>query len=418
MLWCGNSASQSIATKMVKGTSSPHVIIPALGITQILAWGSSYYLPAVLAGPIAKDTGWSLSWVAGGLSLGLLIAGLASPTVGRYIHRMGGRPVLATSAGLLALGLSVLAAAPNLPCFFAAWAILGLGMGTGLYDPAFSTLGRLYGQRARHHIATLTLFGGFASTICWPLSAFLVTHLGWRGTCLTYAAIQLCLCLPLYLLALPRSSKEGDVREERADEAASAPNVPQSVFILLALTITISSVVSTLISVHLLTILQDRGILLAAAVALGAIVGPCQVGARFTEMLVAKYHHPIWVKIASVSLVATGLSLLWANIPAVFLALIFYGAGIGLESIARATLPLALFGPKDYPPIMGKLARPSLMAQAAAPSVGAVMIQFFGTSEALGVVVCVALINVVLVLSLFGISRATIAQGAASASHL
>ncbi|MET1026543.1 MAG: MFS transporter, partial [Dongiaceae bacterium] len=385
---------------MMREEPSARLIIPALGITQILAWGSSYYLPAVLAGPIARDTGWSLSWVAGGLSLGLLIAGLVSPKVGRYIHHAGGRPVLAASAGLLALGHISLALSPNLPCFFLAWAILGLGMGAGLYDPAFATLGRLYGSRARHHIATLTLFGGFASTICWPLSAFLVTHLGWRGTCLSYAAIHLALCLPLYLLALPKDRGDANALQHQSTEAV-VPLVSRSIFLLLALTITISAVVSTVISVHLLTILQDRGIVLAAAVALGAIVGPCQVGARFIEMLVAKYHHPIWVKVVSVASVATGLILLWIDIPMVFLALIFYGAGIGLESIARATVPLALFGPQDYAPIMGKLARPSLIAQAAAPSVGALLIQFFGASEALGVFVCIALINVVLVLALF-----------------
>jgi len=162
-----------------------------LGVTQIFAWGSSYYLPAVLAKPIAADTGWSLSWVVGGLSLGLLVAGLVSPWVGRAIARSGGRPVLALSAGLLAAGLSALALAHSLPAFLIAWLLVGLGMGAGLYDPAFATLGRLYGHGGRSAITTLTLFGGFASTVCWPLSAFLDAHLGWRGACLVYAGFQL-----------------------------------------------------------------------------------------------------------------------------------------------------------------------------------------------------------------------------------
>jgi MFS family permease len=170
---------------------SPRLIVPALGVTQILAWGSSYYLPAVLAQPIAADTGWPLTWIVGGLSLGLLIAGLSSPFVGRQIHRRGGRPVLAMSAVLLGLGLATLALAPNLPVFIAGWAVIGCGMSAGLYDAAFSTLGRLYGQAARHHITTLTLFGGLASTACWPLSAFLVSELGWRGACGVYAGIDL-----------------------------------------------------------------------------------------------------------------------------------------------------------------------------------------------------------------------------------
>ncbi|WP_374305545.1 MFS transporter [Ferrovibrio sp.] len=373
-------------------------------MTQIIAWGSSYYLPAVLAEPIANDTGWSLSWVVGGLSLGLLTAGLASPFIGRKIRQYGGRPILAVSATLLAVGLFGLSVAPSLPVFLIAWLIIGLGMGAGLYDPAFSTLGHIYGQGARPMIASLTLFGGFASTACWPFSAFLVSELGWRGACATYALIHLGLCLPLYLFALPHGSARRNLSMHAAD--ATVVDVPayrptRSTFLLLAATIMIGSTVSTVISVHLLTILQARDITLAAAVALGTLVGPSQVGARFVEMLIGKYHHPIWTKLASVSAVAIGLGLLWGGLPFIFLTLIFYGAGIGLESIARATLPLVLFGPDDYAPIMGKLARPSLMAQAAAPSVGALMIEYWGAHTALGIVVGLALFNVLLAGALF-----------------
>ncbi|WP_368413527.1 MFS transporter [Dongia sp.] len=388
--------------------TSPRVVVPVLGVTQILAWGSSYYLPAVLAQPIASDTGWSLSWVVGGLSLGLLIAGLASPLVGRRIRQHGGRPVLAVSALLLSAGLLGLALAPNLPVFLAAWLIIGCGMGAGLYDPAFSTLGRIYGQGARHLITTLTLFGGFASTACWPLSAFLVAELGWRGACATYAAIHLFICLPLYLFALPKEAVQKRARPSVPIETNDMPAVEppsRGIFLLLAVTIMVGSAVSTVISVHLLTILQARDISLAAAVALGALVGPSQVSARFIEMLVGRYHHPIWTKIASVSLVALGLGLLWGNVPLVYLTLIFYGAGIGLESIARGTLPLVLFGPDDYAPIMGKLARPSLIAQAAAPSIGALLIETFDAHLALGVVVTVAGVNVLIAWALFGATR-------------
>jgi MFS family permease len=169
-----------------------HAVISALGITQIPAWGASYYLPAVLAAPIARDTGWPLTWIVGGLSFGLLAAALVLPHVGRAIERHGGRPVLALSAIAIGAGQIGLAAAPTLPFYIAAWLIVGLGMGAGLYDAAFGTLGRLDGRDARAAITTLTLFGGFASTLCWPLSAFLVSTVGWRGACLAYAAIQLC----------------------------------------------------------------------------------------------------------------------------------------------------------------------------------------------------------------------------------
>jgi hypothetical protein len=384
---------------------SPRLIVPALGITQILAWGSSYYLLAVLAQPIAADTGWPLTWIVAGLSLGLLTAGLASPVVGRQIHRRGGRPVLAASAILLGLGLLSLALAPNLVVFVAAWIAMGLGMGAGLYDAAFSTLGRLYGQAARHHITTLTLFGGLASTACWPLSALLVSELGWRGACATYAAIHLLFSLPVYVLAIDDRQAPSWSHESRgSDKPAQPARRLRGIFALLALAIMIGSMLSTVISVHLLTILQSRGLALASAVALGAMVSPSQVGARFIEMLASRYHHPIWTKLASVSLVALGLGLLWAGIPIIAIALILYGAGIGLESIARATLPLALFGAADYAPIMGRLAMPSLIAQALAPALGAVLIQVMGAAGAIGAVVIVAVGNVVLTLALLAMT--------------
>jgi MFS family permease len=380
------------------------VVISVLGVTQIFAWGSSYYLPAVLAKPIAADTGWSLSWVVGGLSLGLLIAGLVSPWVGRAIARRGGRPVLAGSAVLLAAGLSALALAHSLPAFLFAWALVGLGMGAGLYDPAFATLGRLYGRGGRSAITTLTLFGGFASTVCWPLSAFLDAHLGWRGACLVFAGFQIAVALPAYLLALPRDSPRPEPLPVSPSSEAHAPasrGLRGRTFLLVASTITLSSVISTTLSVHLLTVLQAKGLTLAAAVGFGALIGPSQVAARTVEMVVARYHHPIWTKVASTSLVATGLAALWLVAPIIPLALALYGAGIGLESIARGTLPLAIFGPERYPVTMGRIAMPSLIAQAAAPSIGAALIEAGGVDEAMGVFVASAAANVVLAAGLF-----------------
>jgi hypothetical protein len=157
---------------------------------------------------------------------------------------------------------------------------------------------------------------------------------------------------------------------------------------------------STVISVHLLTILQAYGVPRAAAVALGTVIGPAAVGARFVEMLVSRHHHPIWTQIASVSCVALGLGLLWIGLPFVAVILVFFGSGIGLESIARATLPLALFGAADYAPIMGRLARPSLIAEAASPSIGAILIEALGANHALGIIVAVAVGNVALTLIL------------------
>lgn len=391
------------------------VIISALGVTQIFAWGTSYYLLAVLASPIVADTGWPLAWVVGGLSLGLLTAGLVSPWVGRAIARLGGRPVLAASAGLLAVGLLALALAHSLAAFLAGWLVIGLGMGAGLYDPAFATLGRLYGESGRSAITTLTLFGGFASTVCWPLSAFLEAHLGWRGACLVYASLQLVAALPIYLFVLPRepqrplSSPATIVLPALARPRPETPR--RGMFLLLATTITLASVVSTAMSVYLLTVLQAKGLTLATAVGLGALVGPSQVTARTIEMLIARYHHPIWTKFAATSLVTAGLAALWIGGPITTLALALYGAGIGLESIARGTLPLALFGREQYPVIMGRIAMPSLIAQAAAPSIGAILLELVGSNGAVAVFVAAAACNLLLVGVLFFMLRLSIPRG-------
>ncbi|CDX40782.1 membrane hypothetical protein [Mesorhizobium sp. SOD10] len=291
-----------------------HVLVSALGLTQILAWGSSYYLPAVLAAPIAEDTGWSLASVVGGLSCGLLLAGLVSPVTGRLIQRHGGRPVLAASSLLLAAAHSLLATATAYPFYLIAWLLMGLGMSSGLYDAGFATLGRLYGQGARGAITNLTLFGGFASTVCWPLSAFLVEHGGWRTACLSYAAIHLAICLPLHLRIIPPPPPAAPAPTKDRSKEASATGRARTRFILLACIQTLAAMIASMLSVHLLTLLQLRGVGLAAAVGLGALVGPSQVGARVSELLIGRNrHHPIWTMLTSVSLLAAGIWLLLAS---------------------------------------------------------------------------------------------------------
>jgi predicted MFS family arabinose efflux permease len=379
------------------------VVIAAIGVGQILAWGSSYYLLAVLAGPIAGATGWPPAWIIGALSLGLLTSGLASPRVGRLIERFGGRPVLAASAVLLAIGLLIQAAAPNLAVFVLAWLAIGLGMGAGLYDPAFSTLGRLYGEHARSAITHLTLFGGFASTVCWPLSALFVERFGWRGASLAYAAINLAVVLPLYLFGIPR--EEQHVPPVRAADAAEPPAGQQragdrSAFVILALGLTVASVIMTVISVHVLTLLQARGLTLAAAVGLGALIGPSQVGARVLEAAFGRRHHPIWSLLVSTTVVAVGLAMLLGPAGIIGAGLVLYGSGSGIRSIARGTVPLALFGRDGYAVLMGRLAMPILIAQAASPSLGALLIGQFGAGTTIAVLAGAAVVNILLVLPL------------------
>ncbi|GEO97848.1 MFS transporter [Methylobacterium haplocladii] len=382
-------------------TSRRWPVISALGLIQILTWGSSFYFLSVLAAPMSKDTGWPLGWVIGGLSLGLLVAGLVSPRVGAFIGEHGGRPVLAFAAVILSVGLTVLAMAPNLPVYLGGWLLVGLGMGTGLYDPAFATLGRLYGAEARPAITTLTLWGGFASTVSWPLSAFLNEQVGWRGTCLAYAGLHLGVTLPLVLLVIPRPPAHPVTRSAGPNPVIRLAGRERHAFLLMAGVLTLGGSVMALVSVHLITLLQAHGVALTSAVAYGALIGPSQVGARIVEMAGKGRHHPLWTLTAAMVLVALGVTILAAGLPVVGLALILYGAGNGIYSIARGTVPLALFGPERYAPLVGRLARPGLVAQALAPSLGAVVLTQAGADATYALLAVLALANVALALSLW-----------------
>lgn len=357
-------------------------VISALGIFEILAWGSSVYLPAVLALPISKETEWPLPWVVGGVSVGLLVSAASSPRVGATIAARGGRSVLATGAVLLASGLAILGLSPNLPIFLAGWVVIGFGMGMSLYDPAFATLVRLYRSEARSAITTLTLWGGFASTVCWPLSAVMVEHLGWRGACLAYAGLHLCVTLPLALVFLPRTevAAAGTARNEKPRPPSAAE---RRAFLLLTGLLALCSTIFGLVSVHLLTLLQARGETLAAAVAFGAMVGPSQVGARILEMAGRARHHPLWTLRAAVVLTAIGVCSLAFDLLPIAAAMVFYGAGNGILSIARGTVPLALFGSETYAAVMGRLARPAQVAQALAPTFGAAILSGAGAHATL-----------------------------------
>jgi MFS family permease len=389
---------------------STPVVVTALGIAQILGWGSSFYFPAVLAEPIVADTGWSLGWVIGGVSIGLLVAGLIAPRVGSIIDRRGGRPVLAASSLLYAVGLTGIGLAPSLPIYLLAWLVLGIGMGTGLYDAVFAALGKLYGKDARRPITNLTLFGGFASTVCWPLSAFLAETVGWRGACFVYAALHLALALPLQMAVMPRLSLL-PAREASAGAAAAKPKDAESplhdfgTFALLALVLTIAAGIGSIMVVHLLIFLQASGASFAEAVAIGTLFGPAQVGARVIERVFGERYHPIWTMIASCAAVAVGLALLLAGFAVLAVAVVIYAGGYGIMWIARGTLPLALYGPARYATLMGRLAFPSLIVQALAPSAGALLIEHSGATATVATLNMFAIANVALVAILWAVCR-------------
>jgi MFS family permease len=383
------------------------VVITALGIGQILAWGTSFYFPAVFAEPIVAETGWSLGYVVAGTSLGLLVAGLISPQVGRIIDKRGGRPVLLASSLCYAAGLAGIGASPALPIYLASWVLIGIGMGTGLYDAVFAALGRMYGSEARTPITNLTLFGGFASTVCWPLSAFMIEHAGWRTACFAYVGLHLLLVLPLQMAVVRAAPATAAAAAGGQQDHKETPPVRNEmlIFALLAAVLSIAAGIGSIVVVHLLIFLQARGLDFAVAVSLGTLFGPAQVGARVIERLFGSQYHPVWTMIASCTLMAVGLVLLYGAVSALLLVILLYGAGYGISWIGRGTLPLALFGPVRFPRLMGKLAFPSLIIQALAPSTGAFLIESHGVNATIGVLTLLALINVAVIGALWWLCR-------------
>ncbi|MBY4837178.1 MFS transporter [Pantoea sp. DY-5] len=374
----------------------PAAAIVTLGVVQILSWGGSFYLMAVMANPIVAETGWSQQWVYGALSLGMLISGLLAPLSGRLISRSYGRALLAASGVVMALGLVIMGLSHNLPLFLFAWLIIGVGMAMGLYDALFATLGTLYGGQARGAITCITLISGFCTTIVWPGTALLIHWLDWRSACFAIAGLLCVSVLPAYLYALP--APEGKIAA-KAKPTAQGNELAPTLFWLLCSIFTLASVIMTAISVQLITLLQASGHTLASALAISAILGPCQVGSRIVD-IAFKRGHPIWTTFFSVGLVALGLLLLACYPQFAVLSMVLYGAGNGLRAIVRGTLPLVMVKPEAYAIVVGRMARPALIGQALTPLVGGYVFQHLGASATLWLLSVLALINVLLVMLL------------------
>ena len=349
-------------------------VILVLGTTQTLAWASSFYLPAILGDRIAEDLEMSSTWFFAVFSAALVVSALVGPRVGRTVDTVGGREVLAVSNVVLAAGLAILAFAHSQLMLWSAWMVLGLGMGIGLYDTAFAALGRIYGSEARSAITGITLLAGFASTVGWPLTAWGASELGWRETCLAWAATHIVVGLPLNLL-LPKST-----RVATADEAVTPHMSLDRPMIVLGLAFAASWAVVTAMAVHLPRLLEAAGASTVQAVAAGALIGPSQVGARVLEASFMKRFHPMVSARLSVALHPIGAAVLAlfgaAAASAPFTVL--HGSGSGILTIARGTVPLAIFGVENYGYRLGLLGVPTRVATAAAPLLFGLLIDKYG----------------------------------------
>ncbi len=350
-----------------------------MGFTQILAWSSTFYLPAVLANLIAKDTGWSLTLVIAGLSWGFIVTGICSPKVGRFIEQFGGRKALSIGsiffpAGLICLGLST-----HLLIYYFAWTMLGIGMAFGLYDAAFSTLCRLLGKDAKTAIVGVTLLGGLASTIGWALIVFLEGLYGWRISCFILALFHLLLGLPLHYFLLPREEQSTEAHAKELNSQTTVHKEGNRLFMLVAVILTVQSFVVATVSVHLLSMLKTTGFSVSTALAIGMMIGPAQIIARLLEFSLFKNLHPSWSSRLGGLISFFGLFFLFVDgYVLALLGAALYGAGNGILTIIRGTLPLALFGQEGYATRMGLLGRPIMIALAFGPLISAFILEKWG----------------------------------------
>ncbi len=346
-------------------------VIVALGTAQTLAWASSYYLPAVLAVPMARDLGISVPTVFGAFSIALLVSALAGPHSGILVDRWGGRPVLMGSNLIFAIGLASLGAAHGSAALFAAWAVLGIGMASGLYESAFAALVRLYGRDSRNAITGIALIGGLASTLGWPLTAWLETEIGWRGACFVWAGVHLVLGLPLNVSlpkALPTMPPIDTVQASDPTAAATPTSATTRTAILLGIFYALTWFISTAMAAHLPRLLVFSGATAAAAVAVGALIGPAQVAGRLIELgFLRKLHPLISARLGAILQPLGATALAFAGAPAAVAFAILHGAGNGILTIAKGTLPLFLFGSQGYGQRLGMLIVPARVAQASAP---------------------------------------------------
>jgi len=384
--------------------AGPWRAVLVLGVTQIICWGTLFYPPVLTIPLIAAERGWSLTFAMGGFSLALLAGGVVSPAVGRLIDRYGGHCVMPVGSLLAALGLLALVHAAHPIAYLAAWIVLGFAIAASLYDPAFATLGRIFGASARAPITALTLAGGFASTVSWPVTYLLIQHAGWRGTYLVYAAVLALVAAPLHALALPRSRAEPSI-PAAAPALRSAPALPPHgfAFVMVATAFAAYAFVPSGLSAHLLAIFKRAGIDAATVVTIGALFGPAQVFARICELAFARGIHPLVVARLAVGLLLTAFALMaWLGIsPLVATAfMLMFGLANGLITISRGAVPLVLFGPVGYGATIGRIAGPWLVMQAIAPLVLAFVAERVSDPAALALVAGLALVSFVCLVAL------------------
>jgi MFS family permease len=345
--------------------------IAILAVTQVISWGALYYAFAIVAADIQREFGWRAEIVFGAFSWCLLVSGLVSTPAGILLDRFGGRVMMGLGSLLCGAGFLLLAGAHSVQQYFAAWTVLGVAMALVLYEAAFATINREFGYGARKGISTLTLFGGLASTVFWPLTLKLNGMVGWRDTYLIYAALQLAVCLPLHALLAAgkaRPASASGAQQQRNYTLQEALRHPT--FWLLAFSFASNSFIFSALSVHLIPLLQRFGHAVSTVVVMAALIGPMQVAGRIGEMALAGRTRPQMVGVVTFAALPVALlALLWFGgwLWAVAAFCVLYGLSNGILTIVRGTVPQVLFGRENYGAISGALAGPSQISKAAGP---------------------------------------------------
>ena len=370
--------------------------IAALGVTQIVGWGTTHYMTAILAGSIADGLGLSPTTVLGGFSWGLLVAGASASTSGRLMDRHGAGRVMMFASILSAAGLLVISLARGWPALFAGWTLIGLAMRSILYDGAFAALTVLAGDSARRAISLVTLFGGFASSVFWPIGAWLDASFGWRAALQVYALLNLLPCALLHV----RYAGGPHRRPAGADAGLEAPSqtlLPaedaRRALALLAVGFTLHAFINSAIGAHLVMLLGGFGYGAAVVVTTASLMGPAQVVARVAEMSLQRRFSAVAVALPSIALmpIAFVAALALPVQPwAAGLFVMLYGCANGLMTIVRGTLPLAVFGSRGYGELLGRIAGPGLLAAAAAPVTLSALVEAAGPRAGLALLAACA----------------------------
>jgi len=339
----------------------------ALGVAQIVSWGTLFYTIAVLGASMRADTGVSELWLFGSFMAGLFLSGIASPLVGRDIDARGGRRTLVAGSLLAALASCVLGSAQGPVTVLAGWLLAGVAMAACLYDPAFATLHQIAGASYRRSVTALTLFGGFASTVFWPLSQFLLDTLGWRQAFYTYALLHVIVCLPIHVLAVP-TGRPNVAPHSLTDAPSRAHAGP--VFWWLATALSLAAFIGSAIAAHLIGLLTAIGLSARDAVLIRSLIGPMQVAGRIMEFAFNRHVRVIAIGTFAFALMAASLAIFTQVRGVWIIALAFvipYGWANGIMTIVRGTVPAELFGHRGYGALLGRLALPQFVLKAVAP---------------------------------------------------